>query len=380
MRPALLSSTHAYSPFAAIVGLSGGVDSSVAAALLCEYNFDVHPIFMRNWDTRDEVSISTHGGVKGCEWEADYEAARGVCRHLNIPAPRLLDLSREYWHRVFQPALDVWVGGHTPNPDIDCNRHIKFDALAKAVLSQPDDLLVTGHYAQVKDGRLHRAADRTKDQSYYLAGVNRHILGKVMFPLGTLQKTHVRSLAHALNLPNAGRGESMGICFIGERGNFGSWLDDYIDKKEGVFITTDGVSLGKHSGLHHYTIGQKARIGGVPKKLYVGAKQGNDVVVVDSPTHDLLKCKTIITKADINWLVDTPHLAHTTFEATAQVRHRQLESRCSVNVVDGRLVVTYQDYEMAVAPGQTCAIYIDDLCVASATIERTESVEKSTTM
>ncbi|TIA90454.1 hypothetical protein E3P99_01593 [Wallemia hederae] len=358
----------------AIVGLSGGVDSSVAAALLCEYNYDVRAVFMRNWDTRDESSLSSLGGVKGCEWEADYEAARGVCQHLGIPSPQLIDLSREYWQQVFQPSLDVWEQGNTPNPDIACNRYIKFDALAKLVLKSSDDVLATGHYAQIRNGALHRAADRTKDQSYYLAGVCRDMLHNVMFPLGTLHKTHVRSLAHELSLPTAARSESMGICFIGERGNFGNWLNDYIHTTHGDFKTVDGATIAKHNGVHHYTIGQKARIGGMAKKWYVAGKQGSDVIIVDSPTHDLLKCKSIITKNDINWLVDKEQYVHAPFQATAQVRHRQQEVRCTVHVVNDTLNVTYLTHEMAVAPGQTCAIYIDDMCVASATIESVVSV------
>ncbi|TIB38324.1 hypothetical protein E3P86_01695 [Wallemia ichthyophaga] len=362
----------------AIIAMSGGVDSSVAAALLSQQSsYTVQPVFMRNWDTRDEYTQSTPGGVKGCEWEIDYANAKAVCTHLNLPQPQLVDLSSEYWLRVFSPSLDIWRNGQTPNPDIACNRHIKFDALAHKVLKGDDDVLVTGHYAQVDTltGTLSRAVDRNKDQSYYLSAVNKNILNRVLLPLGSLHKQHTRFLAHSLNLPNANRDESMGICFIGERRHFGSWLDDYIHTKKGLFITPHGHSLGEHNGLHHYTIGQKARIGGVPKKLYVAAKKGNDVVVVDSPQHNLLKCKTIITHADINWLVSMDHLPNTPFEATAQVRHRQLESRCTVQVEHDHLMVNYQHFEMAVAPGQTCAIYMGDVCIASATIDKTISVD-----
>ncbi|TIB73451.1 5-methylaminomethyl-2-thiouridylate-methyltransferase [Wallemia mellicola] len=351
-----------------VVGMSGGVDSAVAAGIL---GLDVRAVFMRNWDTKDELSLSTVGGVKGCEWERDWEDVKRVCHHLNIKDLKLVDLSKQYWYDVFEPSLDVWRDGRTPNPDIGCNKHIKFGALLDLVLKN-DDMLATGHYARILNNHLYRGRDRLKDQSYYLSAIQRSVLDRVVFPLGTLEKSHVRSLARELRLPNAEREESMGICFVGERGNrFGAWLDDYVDNVPGYFLTEDNKPIGKHRGVHHYTIGQKAGIGGMPSKMFVAAKRDTDIIVVNNSQHDLLKCKKIFTLGDTNWLADIPAKS---FEAHAQVRHRQQETRCTVEVVDNKLEITYQEYEMAVAPGQVVAIYIGDICVASATIDKTQSI------
>ncbi|CEL51492.1 tRNA (5-methylaminomethyl-2-thiouridylate)-methyltransferase [Rhizoctonia solani AG-1 IB] len=253
-----------------VVAMSGGVDSSVTAALLKRDRQDlqISAVFMRNWDTRDES-----GSDVGCEWEKDWEDVKRVCQHIGIPY-QLKDFSREYWNRVFTPALDAWANGRTPNPDVFCNREIKFGALFESVIPQNDNdtWLATGHYANIlyHQGRprMMRAKDINKDQTYYLSSVGESKLRRTLFPLSDLTKPTIRTLAQEMRLPTAEREESMGLCFVGERRKFDQFLSEYMAHTSGpIFLYPSMRKVGEHNGMHTLTIGQNARIPGQPKKL-----------------------------------------------------------------------------------------------------------------
>lgn len=287
-----------------VVAMSGGVDSSVTATLLARQTYDLSAIFMRNWDTRDES-----GTERGCEWEKDWEDVQQVCRKLDIPC-KMVDLSRQYWTRVFEPALDVWRAGETPNPDVACNREIKFGAL-KEHLHLGTGFLATGHYARLETEadahkrrvKLRRGVDPIKDQSYWLSSVPEEQFRNVLFPIGHLSKADVREIAKNANLPTATRKESMGICFVGKKRSFSGFLDDYLPPNPGNIVTLDGKLIGRHQGLWRYTIGQNARISGLPRKTFVVDKRvnTNEIVVVDDPNHPTLH-RTTIAIRDMHWI------------------------------------------------------------------------------
>ena len=259
-------------------------------------------VFMRNWSTIDERGEmhSGSGGAMGCDWLRDWHDVQRVCRHLgNIPV-ELIDLSRDYWVHVFEPALGQWSDGTTPNPDVECNRSIKFGALMDRVLgAQPREhsWLATGHYARLirRDGytMIARAADATKDQSFFLSSVPSSRLAHSVFPLGLMHKHETRALARKWALPTAENSESMGLCFVGERGAgahaFARFLDGYVEGGAGDMITPDGTVVGTHCGLHTYTIGQRARLAGHTERFYVARKDpaSRRITVVPGKTHPL---------------------------------------------------------------------------------------------
>ncbi|KAK4699755.1 hypothetical protein P7C70_g6501, partial [Phenoliferia sp. Uapishka_3] len=269
------------------VGLSGGVDSSVSARLLVEAGFDVKPYYMRNWDTLDEVS-----GSGGCEWEKDWDDVQRICREsLGGVKPDLLDLSSKYWQDVFQPALESWQLGETPNPDVTCNSEIKFKALPDVLLARdPTAWLATGHYARLMPSpitssipALHRSTYPLKDQSYYLSTSPVGALSRTIFPLGDFaSKEEVRKLARKWNLHTSEKRDSMGICFVGVRKNFSDFIDGYILPSPGNIELESGKIVGKHGGLWRYTIGEGARVGGLKERMFIGRKvlERNAVIIV----------------------------------------------------------------------------------------------------
>ncbi|SPO20862.1 related to trna methyltransferase [Ustilago trichophora] len=392
------------------IALSGGVDSSVTALLLAQSShFELSAVFMRNWNELDE-SLSFHpgsGGASGCSWQKDWEDVQSVARHLGIPV-RMVDLSKEYWTQVFEPALGEWRDGVTPNPDVGCNREIKFGALMDRVLP-PDQgggkksWLATGHYAniawaEVADGKarpmLTRAKDRTKDQTYYLSSVGEERLAHAHFPLANLLKSEVRELAKKYDLPTANRRESMGICFIGTRGSnksvshkdgFSSFLGGYIPSIPGNIIDGDtGAVVSSHSGLHTLTVGQGARIRGATSKYYVAKKDipNNSIVVVQGKTHPMLMCTEL--RADTiewTWNEPPPELqsgGKGKVELLAQVRHRQTETECTVtrskDKDGGGYVVRFKEPVLAVAPGQVLGLWKGDWCLGSGVISSVQTM------
>ncbi|KIK69512.1 hypothetical protein GYMLUDRAFT_186565 [Collybiopsis luxurians FD-317 M1] len=365
-----------------VVGMSGGVDSSVATRLLANQDYDLSAIFMRNWDTRDES-----GTDKGCEWEKDWEDVQRVCRSLGIPCS-MIDLSREYWNRIFQPALDVWESGLTPNPDVWCNREIKFGALLEHLPVDPstgNSWFATGHYARKawsSDGRpqLLSAKDQIKDQSYYLSSISEQGLARALFPLGDLTKVQVRELARSYQLETAERPESMGLCFVGEKGKFSKFLNSYIPSNPGPIVDyTTGNVIGEHQGLWTYTIGEKAKIAGQPFKTFVAHKDPieNTIYVVPGSNHQALLLHRVICK-DWKWIwSDSPPpgiMDPEGFRAAVKVRHRMENQPCTVKVSrDGTIEIISDDPLRGVSPGQVAALWDGDWCLGCGIISGTEN-------
>ena len=382
------------------IALSGGVDSSVTALLLAQSSqYDLSAVFMRNWNELDESGSLQpgSGGSTGCTWQRDWADVEAVCRHLGIPV-RMIDLSREYWTQVFEPALGDWKQGTTPNPDVSCNREIKFGALMDRVLPHNGgkSWLATGHYASIAwsdQGRpmLMRAKDRTKDQTYYLSSVGEQRLAHAHFPLANLLKSEVRQLARQFDLPTAERRESMGICFIGPRGSDGSqqvsntqgfshFLNGYIASQPGEMVNEHGHVVAHHRGLHTLTVGQGARICGATSKYYVARKDigANRIVVVQGKDHPMLLCRRLYVR-DMGWIWNDPPSELRDggvgkVKLLAQVRHRQTETECVVSRGESGYVVEFQEPVLAVAPGQVLGLWKGDWCLGSGVIEGVETV------
>ena len=351
-----------------IVGMSGGVDSSVAAILLMKQGYEVEGLFMRNWDT------SLNGDYLGnpdldndiCPQEEDYNDAVKVCEKLGIPLHRI-DFVKEYWDYVFSYFLDELKKGRTPNPDIMCNKYIKFDMFAKEALKLGADYIATGHYARIKDGKLLRGVDSNKDQTYFLSQVSKKQFENVLFPVGELTKDKVREIAHEYNLITADKKDSTGICFIGER-NFKKFLENYLPNIPGDIIDIDtGDVLGKHSGLMYYTIGQRRglNIGGTANRTFVTKKDlDNNVLYVASGDDNkyLMSYSCII--SDVNLLGELP------LKCTAKFRYRQADNDVETQIIDdNHILVKYPQGIKSVTPGQACVFYAGDECLGGGIIE-----------
>ncbi|KAI0093783.1 tRNA-specific 2-thiouridylase [Irpex rosettiformis] len=356
--------------------MSGGVDSSVVAKLMTEQDYDLSAIYMRNWDTRDES-----GTDNGCEWKKDWSDVQRVCKYLDIPV-QMVDLSREYWTRVFEPSLAAWEAGATPNPDIWCNKEVKFGALMDK-LATKDAWIATGHYAgkswsspAPQDGtsprpKLLRPTDHNKDQTYYLSHIPEASLSRTLFPLAPYTKPEVREKAREWGLPTAERGESMGICFVGQKRRFSDFISQYISPKPGPIIhAINGKVLGTHNGLWTYTIGQNARIPGLVEKMFVSGKDSskNKIYVVNGSNHPLLY-KSRIFAQDWQWIwADSPPVALMLpggLRARVQFRHRMVDVACTVRSghEDGSIEIDFDEKQKAVAPGQVAAVYDGDWCL-----------------
>ncbi|EGN95715.1 hypothetical protein SERLA73DRAFT_76789 [Serpula lacrymans var. lacrymans S7.3] len=368
--------------------MSGGVDSSVTAKILAEKNYDLSAVFMRNWDTRDES-----GSDHGCEWEKDWEDVQRVCALLDIPC-RLVDLSREYWTRVFEPSLRTWEMGATPNPDVWCNKEVKFGALIDNLTQDPASSnppwLATGHYAR-KDWmpfdstshcrpRLLRAHDLTKDQTYYLSSISEAALLHSLFPLGDLTKKSVRELALKWKLPTAAREESMGICFVGEKRKFHEFISQYIPPNPGPIVDLNtGAELGTHQGLWTYTIGQGAKICGLPEKMFVAQKdvEKNTVHVVPGTDHPALYCSSLLVQnwAWI-WADSIPQALRdgAGLKARMKFRHVMPDIGCTVHLYregGGHLRIIFDEPQKAISPGQSATVWLDDWCLGCGIIHST---------
>ncbi|WP_101844380.1 tRNA 2-thiouridine(34) synthase MnmA [Halobacillus sp. Marseille-P3879] len=349
-----------------VVGMSGGVDSSVSAALLKEQGYDVVGIFMKNWDDTDENGV--------CTATEDYEDVIRVCNQLEIPY-YAVNFEKQYWDKVFTYFLDEYKAGRTPNPDVMCNKEIKFKAFLDHALALGADYLATGHYAQVREvnGKYEmlRGADNNKDQTYFLNQLSQDVLAKVMFPLGHLEKKEVRRLAEEYELATAKKKDSTGICFIGER-NFKEFLSEYIPAQPGEMQTLDGEVKGKHDGLMYYTLGQRQGlgIGGAGEPWFVVGKNVNENVlyVGQGYHHEALYSDGLIA-SQANWT--SGRVPENTFECTAKFRYRQDDSPVTVTPgEDGTYVVTFHERERAVTPGQAVVFYDGDICLGGATIEQ----------
>ena len=358
-----------------ILGLSGGVDSAVSAYLLLEEGYDVEAVFMRNWDSATNMDFKGNPTLydETCEQEKDYQDALKVANLLGIKLHKI-DFIHEYWDLVFSYFIDEYNKNRTPNPDILCNNEIKFKAFIKYAKKFNPDYIAMGHYARVneKNGltQLIKAIDTNKDQSYFLSGLTNDQLKNVLFPIGDLTKDKVREIAKKINLPNALKKDSTGICFIGER-HFNEFLSNYLPAKPGPMKRLDGTYIKDHQGLMNYTIGQRKGlgIGGTKETTNAWFVVGKDLktntlyVEPDENHPYLFSDKTILT--DVVWRdKKTPGKYH------AKFRYRQPDQEVFIEFTnDDKIIVTYPQLIKSITPGQVCAIYDGDVCIGSGFID-----------
>jgi tRNA-specific 2-thiouridylase len=357
-----------------IIGLSGGVDSAVAALLLKDKGADVQALHMTNWDDDDGY----------CTAAADLQDARHVCEQLEIPLHHV-NFAREYREQVFEHFLAEYRAGRTPNPDVLCNREIKFGVFRTYARRLGGEWLATGHYARIRhiDGglQLWKAADENKDQSYFLHAVTGDALAETVFPLGELEKEEVRRIARDRGLNVYDKKDSTGICFIGER-PFREFLSHYLPARPGPIRSADGVNLGQHEGLMYYTLGQRQGLGIGGRKdagespWYVAAKNLEDnALIVVQGEHSLLYSNEL-DATDVHWVGRTPDvLLHKgLLSCCAKVRYRQPDQHCIVSSKkDGALSVSFDQEQRAVAPGQYVVFYQGKHCLGGAVIDRVRS-------
>lgn len=347
-----------------VVGISGGVDSAVAALLLKRAGHDVTGVFMKNWEEDDTASR--------CSAAEDLKVARTVCELIGIPL-RTVNFSTEYWDRVFSYFLAEYRAGRTPNPDVLCNKEIKFRAFLDYALALGAERIATGHYAgieQVDDRyRLLAAADRDKDQSYFLYLLGQRELARTLFPIGALTKPEVRAIARAAGLPNFDRRDSTGICFIGER-DFRTFLARFIPAQRGEIRTLEGERKGEHAGAMYYTIGQRhgLGIGGPGEAWYVVDKDvARNIVYVAQGEHHPALYSAALLAAPAHWVGAVPRLPA---RLTAKVRYRQTAQPCTVIAQGAGVRVEFSRPQRAVTPGQSVVFYDGDACLGGAVIER----------
>ncbi|WP_405099514.1 tRNA 2-thiouridine(34) synthase MnmA [Oceanobacillus sp. FSL H7-0719] len=358
-----------------VVGMSGGVDSSVAAMLLKEQGYDVIGIFMKNWDDTDEFGV--------CTATEDYEDVIRVCNQLDIPY-YAVNFEQQYWDNVFTYFLDEYKIGRTPNPDVICNKEIKFKAFLDHALSLGAEYVATGHYARVvkENGEVHmlRGRDGSKDQTYFLNQLTEEQLSKVLFPIGDMEKSKVREIAVNANLATASKKDSTGICFIGER-NFKEFLSGYLPAQKGNMETFDGKVVGQHDGLMYYTIGQRRGlgIGGDGEPWFVIGKDmdRNVLYVGQGFDHELLYSDSIISN-QVSWISKKDMPA--TFECTAKFRYRQEDNKVTVERLnESEVKVIFHEPIRAIAPGQAVVFYQGDECLGGGTIDQVYRKDKQLT-
>ena len=353
-----------------MVGLSGGVDSSVAALLLTRGGDTVEGLFMHNWREDERAP--------GCRAEDDRRDAVAVAGRLGIPF-HVRDFSAEYWDGVFAHFLAEYAAGRTPNPDVLCNREIKFKRFLDAARALGADRIATGHYARVReqDGRyqLLRGVDAGKDQSYFLHALGQPQLAATLFPLGGLRKPDVRRLAREAGLPTHAKKDSTGICFIGER-DFRRFLARYLPARPGPIRMPDGRTLGEHSGIMYYTLGQRQGLGvggvrGAPDRPWyvVGKEIGTNTLIVAQDEHWLLSRR--LTASALTWVAGAAPAP--TFRCTARTRYRQDDQACEVQITAASAEVRFDAPQRAVTPGQAVVFYDGDRCLGGGTIEMTDA-------
>ncbi len=350
-----------------MVGLSGGVDSAVAAMLLQQQGYAVEGLFMKNWEEDDTEEY--------CTAAEDLRDAQMVAARLDIPL-HTVNFSGEYWERVFEHFLREYRAGRTPNPDVLCNREIKFRAFLDHALALGAGGIATGHYARIAgDGtvRLLKGLDAKKDQSYFLYLLDQQQLDHALFPLGEMEKSEVRKLAREAGFANHGKKDSTGICFIGER-KFRDFLSRYVPAQPGEIETVGGARLGRHQGLMYYTLGQRQglQIGGVAgydeQPWYVAAKdlQRNVLIVAQGRDHPAL-FRTELEAGQVHWIAARP--PSLPLRCEARIRYRQPEQPCSVDACADRLRVRFDSPQRAVTPGQSIVFYQGEHCLGGGIIQ-----------
>lgn len=355
-----------------IVGMSGGVDSSVSAVLLMQQGYQVEGLFMKNWDEDD--------GTEYCTAKEDLADAQAVCDRIGIKLHKA-NFAAEYWDNVFEHFLAEYKAGRTPNPDILCNKEIKFKAFLEYAEALGADLIATGHYVRrgEQDGKatLLKGLDNNKDQSYFLHAVGHKEIGKTLFPVGEIEKPEVRRIAEEHDLITARKKDSTGICFIGER-RFKDFLQQYLPAQPGTITTPEGDVIGKHSGLMYYTIGQRQGLGIGGLKEYsedpwfVAEKDldNNILIAVQGTDHPLLFSRGLKTES-VDWVAGEPPVAGE-FKCRAKTRYRQDDQACTVKPLgNNEFEVIFDEPQRAVTPGQSVVFYLDDICLGGAVIEKT---------
>ncbi len=352
-----------------VVGMSGGVDSSVAALLLKKQGYEVIGLFMRNWDATLNNDIEGNPTLNNniCPQEQDYNDALKVCQELDIPLHRV-DFIKEYWDNVFTYFLDELKKGRTPNPDLMCNKYIKFDVFIKEARKLGADYIATGHYARTNNSKLLRGLDQNKDQSYFLAQLTPNQLKDVLFPVGELTKVEVRKIALENNLYTAKKKDSTGICFIGER-HYQEFISNYLKPNPGDIVDVETKEvIGRHTGLMNYTIGQRRNVGiaGNDKKHFVCGKdiEKNILYVSFGEDNEYLYSDACLIE-QVNLISPTAP----TF-CTAKFRYRGQDHPVSVEYLDdNQALVRYHGKAKSVTPGQACVLYLGEQCIGSGIIK-----------
>ncbi len=351
-----------------VVGMSGGVDSSVTALLLKQQGYDVVGVFMKNWDDTDENGV--------CTATTDYEDVAKVASEIGIPY-YAINFEQEYWDRVFQYFLDEYKAGRTPNPDVMCNKEIKFKAFLAYAEALDADYIAMGHYAQTTtdaDGTVHmlRGADGNKDQTYFLSQLSQAQLKRSLFPIGHLQKPEVRAIAAEYGLATAKKKDSTGICFIGER-NFKQFLSTYLPAQPGKMMTLDGVEKGTHDGLMYYTIGQRSGlgIGGNSQNsepwFVVGKDLAQNVLYVGQGFNHPALMATSLDASGMSFF--TGAAPAQTFHCTAKFRYRQADTGVTVTLAGDRAKIVFDEPVRAITPGQAVVLYDGAECLGGGTID-----------
>ncbi len=360
-----------------ILGLSGGVDSSVAAIRLLEEGYEVIGCFMRNWDSTTNNDILGNKDIDNdvCPQELDYQDALKVADKLGIPCLRV-DFIEEYWNYVFKYFLNEYNSGRTPNPDIMCNKEIKFKAFLDFAVEQKADYIAMGHYARVehtdKGSFLLRGVDENKDQTYFLSMLSQEQIKISLFPIGDMVKKEVRESAIKYDLVTATKKDSTGICFIGER-NFKEFLKNYLPAKPGLMVRLDGTKISKHDGLMYYTIGQRKglEIGGLngynnEPWFVVGKNLENNYLYVEQGYHHEYLYSNSCIIEECNWINTIP-LENKEYQA--KFRYREKDNIVKIEFLDNNQARISYDNVRAVTPGQACVLYDNEICLGGGLIK-----------
>lgn len=341
-----------------VVGMSGGVDSSVSAALLKQQGFDVIGIFMKNW--------SEDFGDYGCSWAEDSEDARKVAQKLGIPF-YVWNFEKEYYDKVVEYFFREYAAGRTPNPDVMCNSEIKFKVFLDKALQLGADFVATGHYARIEGGKLLKGIDPAKDQSYFLYTLKQIQLEKILFPIGNMKKSEVRKLAKKFNLPNAEKKDSQGICFIGKI-NVTEFLKAHVKAEIGEIVGTSGQVLGRHDGLPYYTIGQREgmKLGGLGPYYVVGKDLKANRLVVTNDKQDAQLWKRRFLVSDLSWAGKTPDFP---LHTGVTIRYHHPEYQAEIELHDNKLEIFFDQPQRALTPGQAAVIYDGDKLLGGGIIE-----------
>ena len=351
-----------------IVGMSGGVDSSVAALLLIEQGYDVEGLFMKNWEEDDSAEY--------CTATEDLADAQSVSDDLGIKL-HTVNFATEYWDNVFEYFLEEYRSGRTPNPDIMCNKEIKFKAFLEFALDLGADYIATGHYAQIdrsgNDIKMVKGFDNNKDQTYFLYTLQQDQLAKSLFPVGELDKSVVREIATKAGFNTANKKDSTGICFIGER-KFTEFLQRFLPAQPGDIVNPEGEVIGQHQGLMYYTLGQRQGLGIGGLKTAAEAPwfvvdkdlENNKLIAGQGHAHEML-LKQQLRASQLHWV--SGKAPADTFNCSAKIRYRQAEQACHVKIIDKECIVCFDEQQRAITPGQSIVFYQDNICLGGGIID-----------